>query len=63
MSVPPSKARLLLIRHGESEWNLEQRFTGWADVGLTPRGELQMQQAGQAIRQAGLAVDEVFTSV
>lgn len=59
----PSKARLLLIRHGESEWNLEQRFTGWADVGLTPRGELQMQQAGQAIRQAGLDVDEVFTSV
>lgn len=61
--TPRSQVRLLLIRHGESEWNREQRFTGWADVGLTLRGMHQMQEAGRAIRQSGLVVDRVFSSV
>lgn len=61
--APRSQVRLLLIRHGESEWNVAQRFTGWADVGLTPRGALQMQEAGRTIRQSGLVVDCVFSSV
>ncbi|RZI71678.1 MAG: 2,3-bisphosphoglycerate-dependent phosphoglycerate mutase [Pseudomonas sp.] len=63
VSTPRSQVRLLLIRHGESEWNREQRFTGWADVGLTLRGMHQMQEAGRAIRQSGLVVDRVFSSV
>lgn len=63
MSAPQARVRLLLIRHGESEWNLAQRFTGWADVDLTPRGVLQMQEAGRAIRRSGLVVDRVFSSV
>lgn len=63
MSAPRSQVQLLLIRHGESEWNLAQRFTGWADVGLTPRGVRQMQEAGRAIRRSGLVVDRVFSSM
>ena len=63
VSAPRSQVQLLLIRHGESEWNLAQRFTGWADVGLTPRGVRQMQEAGRAIRRSGLVVDRVFSSM
>ena len=55
--------RLVLIRHGESTWNLAQRFTGWADVPLTQRGERQMQHAGAALRQAGLRIDVAFSSL
>ena len=55
--------KLVLIRHGESTWNLENRFTGWTDVPLTPTGVAQAQQAGRLIRQAGLAFDVAYTSV
>lgn len=54
---------LVLIRHGESVWNLENRFTGWADVGLTPLGVQQAQQAGQALAEAGFDFDLAYTSV
>jgi 2,3-bisphosphoglycerate-dependent phosphoglycerate mutase len=54
---------LVLLRHGESTWNLENRFTGWTDVDLTPLGEEQARQAGAAMRQAGLEFDVAFTSV
>jgi 2,3-bisphosphoglycerate-dependent phosphoglycerate mutase len=54
---------LVLIRHGESTWNLENRFTGWADVDLTPTGRAQAQQAGLALSQAGFEFDQAYTSV
>jgi len=55
--------QLILIRHGESEWNRDHRFTGWADVGLTELGRLQMQEAGALLRREGLVADLAFTSV
>ncbi len=56
-------ANLILLRHGESAWNREQRFTGWADVGLTLQGEAQVLQAAEALRAAGLGFDVAYTSV
>jgi len=55
--------RLVLIRHGESTWNLENRFTGWTDVELTATGVAQAQQAGRLLREAGIDFDTVYTSV
>ena len=55
--------KLVLIRHGESTWNLENRFTGWADVPLTPTGVAQAQQAGRLLREAGYDFDVAYTSV
>ena len=54
---------LVLIRHGESTWNLENRFTGWTDVDLTPTGVTQAQQAGQLLKAEGLDFDIAYTSV
>jgi 2,3-bisphosphoglycerate-dependent phosphoglycerate mutase len=54
-------ARLLLLRHGESQWNLENRFTGWVDVPLSPRGIQEAKNAGDKLR--GFAFDRAFTSV
>jgi 2,3-bisphosphoglycerate-dependent phosphoglycerate mutase len=55
--------KLVLIRHGESTWNLENRFTGWTDVPLTPTGVAQARQAGQLLREAGYEFDLAYTSV
>ncbi|HZF79339.1 MAG TPA: 2,3-diphosphoglycerate-dependent phosphoglycerate mutase, partial [Rubrivivax sp.] len=55
--------KLVLIRHGESTWNLENRFTGWTDVPLTDTGVAQAQQAGRLLKQAGHGFDVAFTSV
>jgi 2,3-bisphosphoglycerate-dependent phosphoglycerate mutase len=55
--------QLVLIRHGESTWNLENRFTGWTDVPLTETGIAQAQQAGRLLREAGFGFDVAFTSV
>ncbi|MBB3195235.1 2,3-diphosphoglycerate-dependent phosphoglycerate mutase [Roseateles terrae] len=55
--------KLVLIRHGESTWNLENRFTGWTDVDLTPTGVAQAQQAGRLLKEAGLDFDVAHTSV
>lgn len=52
---------LVLLRHGESQWNLENRFTGWVDVPLSPRGEEEARAAG--VKLAGLTFDHLFTSV
>ncbi len=54
---------LVLIRHGESTWNLENRFTGWTDVDLTPTGIEQAREAGRLLREAGLEFDLACTSV
>jgi 2,3-bisphosphoglycerate-dependent phosphoglycerate mutase len=54
---------LVLLRHGQSQWNLENRFTGWWDVGLSEQGEKEARSAGALLRSEGLAVDEAHTSV
>jgi 2,3-bisphosphoglycerate-dependent phosphoglycerate mutase len=54
-------ARLILLRHGESQWNLENRFTGWVDVPLSPRGIQEATDAGEKLR--GFTFDRAFTSV
>lgn len=56
-------AKLILLRHGQSTWNLENRFTGWIDVPLTPMGMKEAEEAGKKIRYAGIHIDEAFTSV
>ncbi len=55
--------KLVLIRHGQSQWNLENRFTGWVDVPLTEAGEAEARKGGDELRDAGLRFDIAFTSV
>jgi 2,3-bisphosphoglycerate-dependent phosphoglycerate mutase len=55
--------RLILLRHGQSQWNLENRFTGWVDVDLTAQGEAEARRGGELIAQAGFKPDVMFTSV
>ena len=55
--------KIVLIRHGESTWNLENRFTGWTDVDLTPTGAEQARQAGRLLKAEGYAFDLACTSV
>ncbi|HSQ71752.1 MAG TPA: 2,3-diphosphoglycerate-dependent phosphoglycerate mutase [Rubrivivax sp.] len=55
--------KLVLIRHGESTWNLENRFTGWTDVPLTATGVEQARQAGRLLKEAGYDFDVAYTSV
>ena len=55
--------QLVLIRHGESTWNLENRFTGWTDVDLTPTGVAQARQAGRLLKEGGFEFDIAYTSV
>ena len=55
--------KLVLIRHGESTWNLENRFTGWTDVDLTPTGVEQAKQAGRLLKADGYDFDVAYTSV
>jgi 2,3-bisphosphoglycerate-dependent phosphoglycerate mutase len=54
---------LVLLRHGQSQWNLENRFTGWVDVDLSDRGEAEAARAGGLMAAQGLAFDRMFTSV
>jgi 2,3-bisphosphoglycerate-dependent phosphoglycerate mutase len=54
---------LILLRHGQSQWNLEDRFTGWVDVDLTAEGEAQARRGGELIAAAGLSIDRCYTSV
>ncbi len=55
--------KLVLIRHGESQWNLENRFTGWHDVDLTDTGIQQARSGGRMLKEAGFQFDQAFTSV
>jgi 2,3-bisphosphoglycerate-dependent phosphoglycerate mutase len=55
--------KIVLLRHGESVWNQENRFTGWTDVGLTDKGLAEAHAAGQLLKQEGYAFDIAFTSV
>ncbi len=54
---------LVLVRHGQSTWNLENRFTGWTDVGLTLQGETEAEEAGKLLREGGYTFDMAYTSV
>lgn len=54
---------LALLRHGQSQWNLENRFTGWVDVDLTAEGEAQAARAGELLAESGVRFDKVHTSV
>lgn len=55
--------KLVLLRHGQSEWNLSNRFTGWVDVDLSERGLAEAKQAGQLLREQGYIFDVAHTSV
>ena len=53
---------LILVRHGQSEWNLEKRFTGWVDVDLTGQGKLEACKSGECIKELKLNIDHFFSS-
>jgi 2,3-bisphosphoglycerate-dependent phosphoglycerate mutase len=55
--------KLVLLRHGESEWNLQNRFTGWTDVDLSEKGWDEAKRAGEILRAEGYTFDEAYTSV
>ena len=55
--------KLVLLRHGQSTWNLENRFTGWTDVGLSAQGETEAHTAGKSLREGGFIFDLAITSV
>lgn len=55
--------KLVLVRHGESEWNKENRFTGWADIDLSEKGRFEAQQAGALLKKEGFSFDFVYTSL
>ena len=55
--------KLVLLRHGESQWNLENRFTGWTDVDLTEKGESEARLSGQLLKKEGFIFDIIHTSV
>ncbi|MYG94960.1 MAG: 2,3-diphosphoglycerate-dependent phosphoglycerate mutase [Acidimicrobiia bacterium] len=57
------KATLVLVRHGQSEWNASNQFTGWYDCGLTPAGKAEARDGGKALAEAGVLVDAVHTSL
>jgi 2,3-bisphosphoglycerate-dependent phosphoglycerate mutase len=54
---------LALLRHGQSQWNLENRFTGWVDVDLSPAGEAEAARGGALLAGTGVAFDRIYTSV
>ncbi len=56
-------AQLALIRHGQSQWNLEDRFTGWWDVDLTPVGEGEARKSGELLKASGVEFDRAYSSV
>ena len=55
--------KLILLRHGESTWNEENRFTGWTDVDLSQKGLAEAKRAGQMLKAEGFTFDVAFTSV
>ena len=54
---------LVLLRHGQSQWNIQKRFTGWVDVDLTPTGEAQAVKGGQLLKAEGIDLDAAYVSV
>ena len=60
--MPDTERMLVLLRHGESEWNLKNLFTGWTDVDLSPRGVEEAKEAGRRLKAHGIVFDIAFTS-
>ena len=56
-------SKLILVRHGQSEWNLENRFTGWVDIDLAPKGKLEACKAGELIKEEKIKIDYFFSSI
>tara|TARA_B100001250_G_scaffold151744_1_gene130213 strand:+ start:1494 stop:2213 length:720 start_codon:yes stop_codon:yes gene_type:complete len=56
-------SKLILVRHGQSEWNLENRFTGWVDVDLSPKGKLEACKSGELIKAEKIKIDYFFSSL
>ena len=54
---------LILVRHGQSIWNLEKKFTGWVDVGLTKKGEIEAEKAGLLIKEKKISIDYYYSSL
>ena len=63
MGITQPAHRLVVVRHGESEFNAQNRFTGWIDCGLTALGVEEAQRAGRALREQGFGFDRIYTSV
>ena len=55
-------SNLILVRHGQSEWNLENRFTGWVDVDLAPKGKLEACKAGELIKKLNININHFYSS-
>ena len=55
--------KLVLLRHGQSVWNLENRFTGWKDIDLSDQGMVEAHNAGKLLKAEGYQFDEAYTSV
>ena len=55
-------SNLILVRHGQSKWNLENRFTGWVDIGLAPKGKLEACKSGEFLKEQKLKIDYYFSS-
>ena len=62
-SLSAKKHTLVLVRHGESTWNLENKFTGWYDCPLSPKGVQEVTEAGRLLREANLSFDLAYTSL
>ena len=56
-------SKLVFIRHGQSEWNLKNLFTGWTDVNLSENGVAEAKEAGRKLKDAGIQLDQAYTSV
>ena len=56
------KYTLVLIRHGESTWNNENKFTGWYDCPLSEKGEIEAKEGGRLLKEAGFTFDKAYTS-
>lgn len=63
MTAESAVTKLVLVRHGESTWNRENRFTGWTDVDLTEKGREEARKGGQVLKEAGFSFDVAYTSV
>ena len=54
---------LILVRHGQSKWNLEKRFTGWVDIDLSENGRLEAEKAGSLIKKNNVSIDLYYSSL
>ena len=61
MTISPAPYTLILLRHGESDWNARNLFTGWVDVDLTEKGRAEAARGGELLAEAGLLPDVVHT--